>query len=170
MKPLTKEFMVDREAAVKTLNKFDAVIKKRIDYIANTLCDIFKEKKKSWEFMEGDDLATFENNVDSEMIYIQFEPSLFDNPILTKDGKELFFDGIPLRWLYEDFEEEVKDGIKAYKKMREEQIKKEKDKKAGKKEKEEKILKNIKNKLSKDFLTKDEIEFLKKKFDIEVDG
>jgi len=52
-------------------------------------------------------------------MYLHLEPQIYDERIILRDGDELDFEdnSFPLRWLTEDFEKELTDGVKLYKKQ-----------------------------------------------------
>ena len=164
--PITKENFVKRQELIKQLGKFDNEIEARINYIAEKISSVFNIKLDTWYFpgAEEFEIGSLDKNMTKDIIDIMFEPTLLDCVIITKDKKELFFeDGfIPTRWLFEDFEDELKDGKKIYEKKLKEFKKAEKEDKEKKKEEEKKILKNIVAKL-----TSEEKKLLKNKFGVE---
>lgn len=118
------------------------------DKISNRLKEILKHINKSKHlWFQMCDVGQFDDN-----IYFQYESDV-NCRFLDRDGNllELFDGALPIRWLYEDFEEEVANGKEAYKEQ----------------EKQRKLEKNQKTtnqsalkKSAKAKLTKEEIEAL----------
>jgi len=166
MKPITTEDYDKRKELLKKAGKYTSEIEKRIGYITDKIYETFNLKKEDWGFTEGveaGEYGSFDMSSNKDKIFISSAPGLYDEIIITKEGEEWCFDcSIPTRWLFEDFEKELKDGKKLYEKKREEEKKEAKDKKELKKQKEAEMLKNIAAKLSDD-----EKKLLKKKLGME---
>lgn len=137
--PITKEIILER-------NKLSSKINDRINYITKNIQAVFKQK--GYVYLELDikcrDMLEELEETDfyylGGELYVHFLPGLdnYDNFIILNDGAD--FDittAFPIRWLFEDFEKELKDGRREYLKS---QNKVEKDKVS--------ILNNIKSKLT----------------------
>jgi hypothetical protein len=139
----------------KDITEFKNIKKRiydRIDYVYDQIYRAFGyDEKVIWYFDDDEDM---ENSISDKNRYIS---SYIDSPYIN-DGEFLIyingeinlFDGFPRRWLFEDFEDELKDGINRQKERIEKLEQKALKKKA--KEEQEKIekIKSIKNKLTKE--------------------
>lgn len=138
----------------------------RVFYIYKTIAASFDMGRISWD-MEKYEIADFdlgdieESNLDPDY-YCSFDIELPDGDsnkcralIKNKKGLEVehcFYDGgFPGRWIFQDFEDELKDGIKRYrdrlkKELEEERLEKDKIRKI--KENRRNIIARVKKKLS----------------------
>jgi len=101
------------------------------------------EDQSSGDFMESYDKDTLsiraEWNIKREIIF------------LDRDGDEWgLSDGVPTRWLYEDFEEEFTNGIKAYKEKEEQKKAKDKENKQKREQEKKTLITQAASKLSKE--------------------
>lgn len=124
-------------------------IEKRIEFILNTIYKTYGAKLDTWYFdgaEEGEVGDLFSNLGSTEISGFTLEPYIFNNDcvILLKDGAEWGFDGgIPTRWLFENFEEELTQGRAAYQTMLEEKKARKKAKSQEKEEQRRQILEKL---------------------------
>jgi hypothetical protein len=149
-------------ALSKQISIIDNKIYSRISYIADIMGSVFELTHTSWEFgYEGNDTSIWDtDNYTEERINVKIEGYVKANrlggypdglPIIDKNGKRWeLSDGIPTRWLYEDFEEELAQG----KVMIEQQEQQRRDEVTSKKKNDEqarqKLIDQAKAKLSKE--------------------
>jgi hypothetical protein len=140
-------------------------IDNRVDYIIHTICKEFNRSLNYYNYANADD--------DGYNGYFDFEEYKKSVNIVTSisninryDGwSELLVilegehagewnlaDGFPTAWLFNDFEKELKNGIKKYKNKEIERKNKAKLSRDQKKEEKKKLLKEIEKKLSKEEL------------------
>jgi len=91
----------------------------RVGYIVRKIFEVCGGQLNWWNWDDPERLTN--GNVpsidgDAFRIYIFFYKSPKNDTILLKDGTEwVIFDDIPTRWLWEDFEDELVNGLAAYK-------------------------------------------------------
>jgi hypothetical protein len=149
---LDKSIIARREEAANELYSIDADISARIDYILNFIYNAFGSKLSNWYFQgasENQD-GFFEPHMFSEEFYVYKEPSLpNDGCFICKDDVEWGLEeGIPSRWLFEDFEDELTSGIERLKKHNADKKVQAAKKALAKAEEEKKLVDSIKNKLT----------------------
>ena len=136
-------------ASSKITDRMNYIIRKCIEIAGGKLdwwdwqCDGDYEDRSSGDFMESyhkDQLSIrAEWSIKREIIFID------------KDGGEwLFQDGIPTRWLYEDFEEEFTNGLKAYKEKEKQKAEKAKEKRLKDAADQKVLIEKVLSKLTKE--------------------
>lgn len=136
------------------LQKMQGKLSDRMNYIVKTIFRTCGGKLEWWDWKNDDP------NYRSEIVqpdinefygFIKYYSvgSLKNDMIIAKDGQEMIIrDEVPIRWLWEDFEEELTNGL-AEKKRREELRKEHGEQKAlEKKEKNKELRKQAMSKLS----------------------
>jgi len=154
-KPLTAEDLKAYEEARKTLGKAEGKIIDRIDYIIKTIFKAFKKRLSCWYFYGAAEGEVGEIAMDDFDVRPTMEP-YHDMLIMLeyKEGKKMkkgewgLQDGFPTRWLTEDFEEELQQGIAEYKAHKEEEKAKEKEKQEVKEKEKQELIESAKGKLS----------------------
>lgn len=136
-----------------SMKKANAHLKNRIKYILNKLELVFKihilDGIKPVENLYVDLFCNY-HNVDDELCYfddyIAF-PKNSDITIIDKYNNEIYLtDGIPFRWITEDFEKELIDGKKLYEQKQKEELKN----KSSKIKSNKNLIKSALNKLTKE--------------------
>jgi len=141
-----------RKDAAAKLYSIDVDISARIDYILNFIYKAFGTELSNWYFQgasENQD-GCFEPHMFLDEFYVYMEPSLPDDGVfLDKDGGEWGLEeGIPSRWLFEDFEEELTSGIEKFKTHNADKAVIAAKRALAKAEEEKKLIESIKNKLT----------------------
>lgn len=167
--PLEPSFVKEAKEKNKELDCYSKKIENRIHYIIMKLYNVFNVKNYYWKSInanEGEQGDMFEAISNQFGNYLNIEHgigrftsrvSLGDCLIIDKNGKMLapldqYQDsdadifGIPIRWLYEDFEQELVDGKAAY----DAKLQAEEDAIKNKDNEKKKIIKSVKKKLSKE--------------------
>jgi hypothetical protein len=155
--PLTEEFMKEREKAAREFEALSDTLNTRAAYICECIFKCFNRKFDCCYFdgAEEGEFGDFDNAKCGDYFQIVTEPSLeYPSCILLKDQSNWsIYDGIPVRWLTEDFESELYDGRKAYLEKIEADKKKRAERKAkAKSSKKDKVLAQVKEKLTKEEL------------------
>ena len=161
--PLTKDHFKAWQDAANLAGSLEESINDRIQHIISVWMETFGGKLTNWYFDSADEgqMGNLEDHLYSDAvhsIHVDCNPEpqtndKYEMVIITKDGGEWAWDSsIPLRWLFEDCDEEIRNGKKLY----DEKLKKKKEseavKKASKKEANEKLVAQAKLKLSKEEL------------------
>jgi hypothetical protein len=152
MKPISKNIIEKSKTIRKELDVVEKDIIDRIDYIVKTIIKTYKKKLQYWHFSNAaeDEIGDISENIyhaeSHGDVSITIEP-YEDLDFIDKENCEWGLeDGFPYEWLFTDFEEELKEGRKAY-------LEKEKQNKSKEKsENSKKVLETIKSKLSKEEL------------------
>lgn len=154
---IDEKLVKDWKEAIKFALSLEEKITDRIDYIAKTICETFECNLDTWYFPDESEggVGDLHSHYSDTNIAIYIEVCGYSElkSIIDKNGKLLNFNFfIPTRWLFEDFEKELKDGKKAFdnkealkktlQKTRQEETKK-------KKEEDVAIIALAKSKLSK---------------------
>ncbi len=147
---------------INTLNKqiqdLETTILDRINYIAKKVCEAFGEEFSSvnLQSLEDGDLINLSYNGIDWYIHITDDDAVgkkrgktkclsgHDFAIVLKDNSEWGLNELPTRWLFEDFEKELFDGVLLYKNKI--------SKDAASKETKEEIINRAKAKLTKEEL------------------
>lgn len=142
--PILPEFVAHAEAIAHQARSLEELIINRINYIVETLFKTFGVNLDFWYFCgagEGE-VGDLWRNYDKEN-GINIETGLSRNTsyteiiIIDKNGDEWEFDSyIPIRWLFENFEQELIDGKKKYEEAQEAKKAAEHIKREAKKEKD----------------------------------
>ncbi len=133
-------------------------IESRVDFIVKKIISLFGKRLDWYGYANGGDdggffdVQRYKETVDLN-IYVVGGTDLV---VIIEEGEWGLEQGFPTRWLFEDFEEEVKEGIAKYKIQKEAQKQKEKELRIQRKEKDLLLAKEARNKL-----TKEEIKALK---------
>jgi len=140
---LTKEKIYDQARTKLTV---------RMNYIIKTVFHKCGVKLKWWSFEDSEG----HDDIHVRQKYLGYENEFDDNPeklvIIDKDGDELeLYSSVPTRWLWEDFEDELTNGIKLFRSK----TKEETDKELEEINRQKCILRRAKRKL-----TKEELELL----------
>lgn len=120
---LDKEFFNKRMQLSHNLAEIDSVIIDRIDFIVKKIHSLFNSKLSTWYFpgAEEGSIGNFDNainydyEINDDYISIVAEHRA-TQPIklILNDGKEIEAYSVPIRWLFEDFEEELIKGKQLY--------------------------------------------------------
>lgn len=107
------------QTMLKGVGKFETIIEERLTYILKTIHLTFGSKLDYWYFdgAEEGQLGDLARHFDTSSIgSLIVSPSLKGDPtILLNDGSEWGLEeSIPTRWLFEAFEEELKEGLVKY--------------------------------------------------------
>lgn len=147
---ITPELVQDAKDLLERVEKTHQLIVDRIDYVAKTIFQEFDEELIEWGFWphNKEDIYAFGSQylIDEELrVNITYPEELSQQEmfLLDKDGQaQNLLNGswlhLPSRWLFEDFEEELKEGRQKYL-----------DQQVSKTENEETIIKTAKAKLTK---------------------
>jgi hypothetical protein len=129
----------------------------RMNYIIRRCIEIVGGKLDWWDWLgDGDyeDRASgdFVQSYDKDQLSIRAEWDIKREIIfLDKNGNEWgLAEGVPTRWLYEDFEEEFTNGLKAYKEKEIRQKEKTKENRVKKAEEKKVLVKQAASKLTKE--------------------
>src|SRR5687768_12546114 len=116
MNPLSKEAIAELSIAEDAVRNIRYRFHERVEYIMSQLEIILKGNVEWWDF--SNETRNTDGYITSTMIKefaFRVNGSFgFDAPaVLLKDGTEWSFDQgeIPTSFLFEDFEEEVKEGV-----------------------------------------------------------
>lgn len=121
MKKLSEQDISDYKEARKAFKKKENEIVKRINYIVKTFCKACGEENCDWQFYYEEEKI----DLTEDWIEVIMSPSLALT-MINKHGEEIDLENdFPIRWLIEDFEQELIDGIELY--NRSENKKKEKE-------------------------------------------
>jgi hypothetical protein len=154
--PINQTILSHREQAKSVLKSLDTVLENRITYIVQQICKAYKTELHTWQFFnydyEDSSVGDFGRACYVDYINVHITVvngnnnlgSLSNDKIILKDGTTWGLDHIPLRWLFEDFEEELTQGCKTYL----EQLEKEKELKNIQSKNKKDLIKSIKSKLT----------------------
>jgi hypothetical protein len=163
MKPITKDQIKAWEKSYQETSNLEEDIQERIGYIIGVWMKAFGGKLTTWWFdgAEEGQVGTLIDHINEDSIYSIYtqcdtEPKSNDDHdmvIIDKDDNEYGWQSeIPLRWLFEDFEQEIIQGKILY----DERLKQKKEnsviKKSLKKKLDEALATQAKAKLSKEEL------------------
>jgi hypothetical protein len=115
MKKLEKDILEKRRIAIDQVLPYNKAINARVEYICKTICKVFNTHLKNWEY--PNDTNSFDDAVygNSISVYIYCGKYFSEMDIFDKNNKLWCLgDSFPERWLYEDFEAELKDGRQKY--------------------------------------------------------
>jgi len=120
----------------------------RMDYIVNKISEIFGGELKWWEWPWDSDSGVPFSPMDLNADFIQLDGEYrYDDDWVSilNNGEQVEFHWLkfPTRFLFEDFEQEVIDGIEKYKLKEQEKKDKAKQQRLNKKEKKEKVLSKL---------------------------
>lgn len=147
---------IDTLLATDSINTKVEIVKRMENRIAEIMQLIFAEYRThsswwDWGFTDENHRAVFENNnitpdKSSVKIYVETNREL---SVIDKNGKEIkisYENLIPTRWLWEDCEQEIKDGITAFKAQK---VQKQQDQARRKQEMNEEKKRLVQSALSK---------------------
>lgn len=142
----------------KNYQKRLGLIKDRVDYIVKFIFQEIKAKLDFWDWVpndcEKDNTANFFESYNERDLFFKINVGFSKYPYNTsyfgKDGKEykldFLNDGFPIRWLWEDFEEEFINGFKAAQKKKDQEKQKLEEEKSKKRELVKTALSKLTNK------------------------
>ena len=143
--------------AHKLYNATASKITDRMNYIIRRCLEIAGGKLSWWDWQcdgdyEDQSSGDFMESYDKDQLSIRAEWNIKSEIIfLDKHGGEWGLqDGIPTRWLYEDFEEEFTNGLKAYKEKEKQQKEKAKENRLKRAEEKKVLVKQAASKLTKE--------------------
>lgn len=126
VKILPRTIVEDYDNAIARAEQINLDIRKRVDYI---LKYILGYNLRSWDFL-GNEEALGTGMPEYDWMRLELTLKKWDNNrvYLIVNGKKICLsdDGIPVRWLYSDFEEEVKIGRKLFREWSTKELRKEK--------------------------------------------
>lgn len=142
MSKLTLEQWNNLNIVMKELKLLNAAVNKRVDYIIKKIVSIFNMKLEWWGYSETDEGeaqlkdALYQDSVCCYISYKRDKGIHNQEIIIDTNGKELVLlsNGFPVRWLYEDFEDELIQGKEKYKAVIEQKKQAEKLKQTATKE------------------------------------
>jgi hypothetical protein len=159
--PIRKDVITETIGAYNLYGKYVSTITDRVNYVVREIASIFGGKIKWWDWSNGGgevDGHFKPDMINGESIQVDGETSGKGEWVaFLKDEKGKFtwewqFDYLefPASFLYEDFEEDLKEGIKKYKedKVKQEEIKKQKN--LEKVDNKKRLLESVKSKLTKE--------------------
>jgi hypothetical protein len=122
--PITQETYNNWMELSKQAAVYEGAITDRISFIIYRSCEMFSQGLSTWYFEDagegevGDIYRNLQGNLEFQ-VELVFKPGSGKEPmyLILKDDTEcdLKKDGFPVRWLFEDFEEEIKSGKQKYK-------------------------------------------------------
>lgn len=113
---LQRTIISELENAQRTIGALETTITNRIDYIIRQVHKTLKIKLHAWYCDDEYNLSIDSKTIDCESIESNIRSRKPIATIITNDGSEWNFDrdGIPTRWLFEDFEKELRRGKEMY--------------------------------------------------------
>ena len=152
---ITPDIIQKRKEMAKELALLDGKIVNRIGYIIKTIYSTFHRKLKYW-YVEGageNEIGDINKIICGDSIEtwrLHIEPYHQENLIIFDRGNILQYlpDNIPIRWMYEDFENELISGKEKYEVREQEEKLKDKTKKELQKQKKAELIAIAKAKLS----------------------
>lgn len=118
---LSRLILSEREEAASVLSEIDGQIIDRLNFILHTLVECFGAKIETWYFDNAEEGQMGDLRCDASEIYdihIEYQGSVPSNTAITlKDGTVFDFrfnHSVPIRWLFENFEEEISAGRELY--------------------------------------------------------
>jgi hypothetical protein len=150
---ITPELVAEAEELATKAGRLEEKIVDRLHYIVTSIFKLFNKKDAYWYFYgaaEGE-VGDLWSHYDIDSISIVADNCPDDSMvILLKDGSEWGLDdGIPTRWLFEDFEQEVVNGKTLYEAKLKQHKANEKEKRFLQKEEDKKLVEIAKAKLTK---------------------
>jgi hypothetical protein len=160
---VSKDVIAKCEELNKELGGLEDKITNRMTYVLQTLFATFGIKLGTWYFDDAPEggLGDLWRHYHDDEIYVVTEVgsncekdrNLFNSVnmvIIDKFGEEWGFEGgLPTRWLFEDFEQELIDGKKKFEEAEEARKIKEKEDRSKRKEQDKALAQTAKAKLSK---------------------
>lgn len=129
-KPITQKDVTKWEDLIKKADKAGEKILNRLDYIIRFCCDLWDTEIDFWNFntIDDDELETPEKmptwlDIDPSSTETIDMPSIYDGTrwartyewmVLDDEGNEVSLESFPTRWLYEDFEDELRKAKQDY--------------------------------------------------------
>lgn len=156
--PITKELFDEWDVLIKKAGQLEAKIEARITYILKTYFKIFGNKLDTWYFCgaEEGEVGDLKSHIWGDQIWsfeVDSSGKDWEMAFIDKDGNECYWENsIPTRWLFEDFETEIKEGKELFQKR---QFEKELKRKASiekRKMQKQQLIDSAKSKLSQDEL------------------
>jgi len=114
--PITKGLVVDWQEAREKADQLEDKITDRLDYVIQTIFDAFGVILYTWYFGDAAQGELGSLTWDEPEIFMVWDASSHEEfIILDRDGNELIMEGsVPTRWLFQSFEEELRDGKRKY--------------------------------------------------------
>lgn len=118
---ITPETLIAYRKSFEESKSIEKKIVDRIDYIVQILCKVFDRKLRYWCFPDAQEgeIGTAYHYIYDFSISIEFGFSYKRNDymdFIDKNGEVCtIINLLPVRWLFEDFEKELTDGVKKYK-------------------------------------------------------
>lgn len=154
-KPITKDIVSEASELANKAGALEDIITNRIHYIMESIFNTFKANAAYWYFYgagEGEQ-GDFWRQYSDEEICVVVDRCSDELIILLNDKTEWSLcSSIPTRWLFEDFEEELKNGKIAFEEKILQKKKDQKTKAATLKANKAKLVAEAKKKLSKEEL------------------
>ena len=154
---LENKIFDDWQVSINHSARLENIIIERLSYIVHTIYNIFGYQVNTWYFddaKEGEvgDLNNhiyndYINNIIVECKSLKKDPAII---IFDKNRFEWEKDlGIPVRWLFENFEQEIIDGKKKFEEKEAARKAKNKEQSAKQKLEDQELINSAKSKLSK---------------------
>ena len=154
---LENKIFDDWQVSINHSARLENIIIERLSYIVHTIYNIFGYQVNTWYFddaKEGEvgDLKNhiyndYINNIIVECKSLKKDPAII---IFDKNRFEWEKDlGIPVRWLFENFEQEIIDGKKKFEEKEAARKAKNKEQSAKQKLEDQELINSAKSKLSK---------------------
>jgi hypothetical protein len=161
IKPLRKDFTNEMIGAYNLYSKYTSVISKRVDYVVREIARIFGGKIDWWDWPKGKDECDGHftpDIIEGESVSVDgwksgggdWEAYLKDEKGDFKESWQFCWFEFPTRFLYEDFEEELIEGIKKYREDKATKKELKKQKELEKVKNKAKLLDSVKSKLTKE--------------------
>lgn len=156
VKPITLELFKEAEEAARQAGKLKEKIVDRLHYIMTSIFKTYGKSSAYWYFYGAakGEVGDLWEHVHEHYIWVVIDNCPGEGLLaVLKDGSEWDFqDAIPLRWLYEDFEDELAEGKKKYKELEVARKEAEKVKRQKTKQENAALAKSARAKLSKEEL------------------
>lgn len=159
--PLDIDFENKRNFFKREVAVYDDMLQERISYILDTIYSLFSETKTSWYFPDANEgeVGSFDNAIEGDYVFITVCNYISNMKVKFADGKYLHLcDSLPLRWLFNPFEDELKEAKQRLDDEVAEKKRKSAEKKANRKEHQanqerlrqhqKEIMKAVENKLT----------------------
>lgn len=157
---LENKIFNDWQDSINHSARLENIITERLSYIVHTIYNIFGYQVDTWYFEDAKEgeVGDLNNNIYNGIINniivecksLKKEPEIL---IIDKNGSEWEKDlGIPVRWLFENFEQEVIDGKKKFEEKEAARKAKNKEQSAKQKLEDQQLINSAKSKLSKNEL------------------
>lgn len=157
IKPLLESDICDAIKAHEVYEKAVSKLTDRMNYIIRHCVEVVNGEFQWWDWQNTDAeshaAGDFMESCSGETTQINGEWTNREKMVfLTKDGGEweLAWGEFPTRWLYEDFEEEYANGLKAYAEKQKQRAAKNKEKRLKNAAEQKVVMKKVLAKLTKE--------------------